>query len=67
MYGSIRHGVVSTSKIAHFQLSDPFKVQYPLFADSGAQIKVLWGTGKVILTSVTVGPLYIIPYSRLHA
>jgi hypothetical protein len=58
MCGILRFGVVSTPEIAQCPLGDlTFKVHYPHYIYSSALVKVLWDTGKAILTSVTFCPI----------
>jgi len=48
-----------TTEIAQFALGDlAFKVHYPHYIYSSAIVKVLWDTGKAILTFIPSCPSY---------
>jgi hypothetical protein len=46
-----------TTEIAQFALGDlTFKVHYPHYIYSSALVKVLWDTGRAILTTTPICP-----------
>jgi hypothetical protein len=69
MYGILRFGVVSTPEIAQFKLGDlAFRVHTLDCTYSSTLVKVLWDTGKAILTPIAVCPNFsLVPTMSVSA